>query len=99
MTEITQDDITQLTDYIEMAESLKRLRENKDFKKVVEEYFLDGGSVNLTKNITMVKPENEYVIIEEIKSRSYLYRFLMAIEERGVEAIEALKVINEESGE
>jgi len=91
------NEIIELTQDIEMADALKRLRNNKDFKKIVQELFLDGGCINLTKNIVVVKDKDE--IVEQIKSRGYLYRFLMEIENAGASALEAIRMSQEEANE
>lgn len=82
-------EITELQNDIALAESVARLRKNKDFKKVIQELYLDGGAINLAKNINVVKDKDE--VIDQIRSRGYLYRFLMEIEEAGISAIESLK--------
>jgi hypothetical protein len=86
------NEITEINTYtldIELAESLKRLRKNKDFKRIIEELYLDGGSINLAKNIVVVKSQED--LVDQIKARGWLYRFLMEIEDAGYAAIEALK--------
>lgn len=73
---------------IKLGESLARLKKNKDFKAVIQDLFLDGGAVNLTKNINVVKNQDE--VIEQIRSRGYLYRFLMEIEQNHNGAVQEL---------
>jgi len=80
---------------IELGESLARLQKNKDYKRIIKDLFLDGGSINLTKNMVVVRDKEE--IVEQIKARSYLYRFLMDIENQAIASIEALK--DQEVGE
>lgn len=82
---------------IQLAESLKRLKQNSDYKLLIEELFLDNGAINLAKNINVVRDKDE--IIEQIKARGYLYRFLMDIENDGIASIEALKELQEEGEE
>lgn len=91
------NEITDISTYqedIELGETLKRLQENKDYQKLIKELFLDGGSINLTKNFVVVRDKEE--IVEQIKARSYLYRFLIDIENNAYASIEALKELQEE---
>ena len=64
---------------LELGESLQRLKKNKDFKKLFLEMFLNQGCIILTKNMTVIK--NEEVIFEELRARSYAYRFMTDIEQ------------------
>lgn len=91
------NEITDISTYqedIELGETLKRLQENKDYQKLIKELFLDGGSINLTKNFVVVRDKEE--IVEQIKARSYLYRFLIDIENNAYASIEALKELQAE---
>lgn len=99
MTEITHVELKQINDTIELGEALERLRENKDFKKIIQEFFLEGGAINLTRNLTFVKPEDEANLIEQIKARSYLFKFLDMIDNDTLDAREALRIINEDDSE
>lgn len=91
------NEITELNLDIELAEALTRLQKNRDFKKIVQELFLDGGSQNLTKNLVVVKDKEE--IIEQIKARGYLYRFFMDIQHSGESALMTLKELQEDEEE
>jgi hypothetical protein len=82
---------------IKLGEALVRLEKNKDFKLIIRELFLDGGSVNLAKNINVVKNQDE--VIEQIRSRGYLYRFLMELEANHLDAINELASMQQEQGE
>jgi len=82
---------------IKLGEALVRLEKNKDFKLVIRELFLDGGSVNLAKNINVVKNQDE--VIEQIRSRGYLYRFLMELEANHLDAMNELVSMQQEQGE
>ena len=86
---MTNPEMQEINDAIELGEELAKLRKNKAFKKIIEDLYLDGGSINLAKNINVVK--NQEAVVEQIKSRGFLYRFLMEIEEDHINAIEALK--------
>lgn len=79
----------ELQEDIQLSEALIRLKENKDFKKLIEELYLDSGAINLTKNLAVVEKEEK--IIEQYKARSWLYRFFIDIENNGLAAVEALK--------
>lgn len=92
MNEIT--DVQTYEQDIKLGEAVARLRKNRDFKKVVEELYLDGGAINLAKNINVVKDQDE--VVNQIKARGYLYRFLMEIEHNAEASIEALKDSQEE---
>ena len=74
---------------LELAESLKRLYKNKDFKKIVLEGYLEQGSTFLTKNITKVKPEVKDMIVEEMVARSITWKYLDGIEEEANSILEA----------
>lgn len=74
---------------IELADSLKRLYKNRDFKKIILEGFLEHGTINLTKNYTKIKPEYKDDVVTELTSRSLLWRFLDNIEEEAGSIIEA----------
>ena len=74
---------------LELAESLKRLYKNKDFKKIILEGYLEQGSTFLTKNITKVKPEVKDMIVEEMVARSITWKYLDGIEEEAKSILEA----------
>lgn len=74
---------------IELAECLKRLLKNKDFKKIILDGFLEHGSTNLTKNYVKIKPEYREDIIAELAARGTLWRYLDSIEEEAASIIEA----------
>ncbi len=74
---------------IELAESLKRLYKNKDFKKIVLDGYLESGSTYLTKNMTKVKPEFRELLQEEIVARSLCWKYLDGIEEEARSILEA----------
>ncbi len=74
---------------IELAESLKRLYKNRDFKKLILEGFLENGSTFLTKNMTKVKPEYEDSIMLELKARSIVWKYLDGIEEDATSILDA----------
>ena len=74
---------------IELAESLKRLIKNKDFKKIVLDGYLENGSTYLTKNLMKVKDDYKPAIIEEMSARSILWRYLDGIEEEAASILEA----------
>lgn len=74
---------------IELADGLKRLYKNRDFKKIILEGFLEHGTINLTKNYTKIKPEYKDDVVTELTSRSLLWRFLDNIEEEAGSIIEA----------
>ena len=74
---------------LELAESLKRLYKNKDFKKIVLEGFLENGSTFLTKNMTKIKSEYEADVIIELKARSIAWKYLDSIEEEAKSILEA----------
>lgn len=67
-----------------MAEGLKRLYKNKDFKKIILDGYLESGSTFLTKNfvkVSKMKPEFEEEMMIEIKARSIAWSYLDSIEE------------------
>lgn len=74
---------------LELADSLKRLTKNKDFKKIILEGFLEHGTINLTKNYTKIKPEYKEDVVTELNARSLLWRFLDNIEEEASSILEA----------
>lgn len=74
---------------IELAESLKRLYKNRDFKKIILEGFLENGSTFLTKNMTKVKPEYEADIMNELKARSIAWKYLDGIEADAKDILDA----------
>lgn len=74
---------------IELAESLKKLQKNKDFKKIILEGYLEAGANNLMRNITKVKDEYKPAIVEEITARSIFAKFMDSIEEEAASIIEA----------
>ena len=74
---------------LELAESLSRLYKNKDFKKIVQEGYLENGAVFLTKNLKKVKTDIEPAIIEEMAARSIFWRYLDGIEEEARSILEA----------
>jgi hypothetical protein len=74
---------------IEMAECLKRLYKNRDFKKIILDGFLEQGSTYLTKNITKVKPEYKDAVIEEMTARSIAWKYLDSIEEEAQSILDA----------
>lgn len=91
------NEITEIQVYerdIELAKAYKRLSENEDYKLIITELFLEQGSQNLAKNIVVVKDQES--IVEQIKARGFLYRFLMDIENNGASAVEAIADLNEE---
>lgn len=88
------NEITDLQQDIDLADALKRLKENKDFQKLIEELYLDGGAIQLTKNFVLVNDRES--LVEQYTARSWLYRFLYEIEDNGITAIEALKDLNNE---
>lgn len=83
----TQEEIE--SSKIELAESLKRLQKNKDFKKIILEGYLENGSTYLTKNLTKIKPEYKESIVEEMTARSILWRYIDNIEEEARSILEA----------
>ena len=74
---------------IELAESLKRLYKNKDFKKIILDGYLESGSTFLTKNIMKVKSDYEADVVLEIKARSIAWKYLDNIEEEANSILEA----------
>ena len=83
----TQEEID--SSKIELAESLKRLYRNKDFKKVILDGYLETGSTFLTKNIMKVKSDYEADVIMEIKARSIAWKYLDSIEEDAASILES----------
>ena len=83
----TQEEIE--SSKIELAESLKRLYRNKDFKKVILDGYLETGSTFLTKNIMKVKSDYEADVIIEIKARSIAWKYLDSIEEDAASILES----------
>lgn len=83
----TQEEIE--SSKLELAESLKKLYKNKDFKKIILEGYLESGSKFLTKNITKVKPEIEEQVIVEMKARSILWKYLDEVEAEAVSIMRA----------
>ena len=83
----TQEEIEESK--LELAESLKKLQKNKDFKKIIQEGFLEDGSKFLTRNLTKVKEEFEDGIIEEMKARSIFWRYMDDILEEANSIMEA----------
>ena len=79
---------------IKLGEAITRLKKNKDFKLVINDLFLEGGAINLTKNINMVKDEE--IVVNQIKARGYLYRFIMELEDNANGAREALLDMQQE---
>lgn len=74
---------------IELAEDLRKLLKNKEFKKIVLDGFLESGSTFLCKNITKVKPEYKEAIVEEMTARSILWKYIDGIEEDARSILEA----------
>jgi len=79
----------EIMEAIELGKKLARLKKNKDYIAVIEQLFLDGGAVNLAKNITVVKDRDS--VIEQIVARGCLYRTLMTIEEDAENAMYELE--------
>ena len=77
---------------IELAESLKRLYKNKDFKKIVLDGYLESGSTYLTKNMTKVKSEFKEMLVEEIVARSLFWKYIDGIEEEARSIIESRNI-------
>lgn len=87
--------IPELQENIKLGESLARLRKNKDFKLLITNMFLDEGAKFLTINTTLAKDRD--AVMEQLISRSWLYRFLDEIERDAKNSILALEeIISEE---
>lgn len=74
---------------IRLAEQLKKLYKNKDFKEIILDGYLEQGSVYLTKNYTRVKEEHKANLVEQLNSRSDLWKYLDSIEGEAASIIEA----------
>lgn len=84
---------------IKLGEALTRLEKNKDFKLIIKELFLDGGAINLTRNITAIKEDKQHNVVEQIKARGHLYRFLMELQANADSAKEAMLDMQQEQAE
>lgn len=80
---------------IKLGDALARLKKNKDFKLIIQDLFLDGGSISLAKNLVVLKDREK--TIEQIAARGYLYRLLMEIEYSAEQALFELQ--NQANGE
>lgn len=78
---------------IELAVKLKKMMNTKEFKEIILNGYLESGSVYLVKNFTKVKPEEQMSIVEQMKSRSNLWKYLDGIEEEARNAIESRNFI------
>lgn len=83
----------ELQEDIKLGDALRRLRKNKDFKLLIDELYLDTGIKHLVTNIPVVNSRES--VHEQLTARSYLYRYLLEIEQNALSAIMAL----EEEGE
>lgn len=74
--------IPELTASVKLGESLDRLLNNRDFKKVIIDAYLETGSIMLTKNLSQVKHRENGkidIINDEMIARSLLYKFISDI--------------------
>ena len=74
---------------LELAEDVVWLCNNKRFKRVILDGYLENGSTYLTKNLMKVKDDYKPAIIEEMGARSILWRYLDGIEEEAASILEA----------
>lgn len=73
-----------------LADSLRKLYNNKDFKNIILNGYLESGSVYLVKNFTKVpRQEDQIGLVEQIKSRSNLWKYLDSIEEEAISILNA----------
>lgn len=83
----TQEEIEESK--LELADSLKRLYKNRDFKKIILEAYLTEGSKNLTRNLSRIKEEYKDGLIQELDARSILWKFMDSLEEDARDILEA----------
>ncbi len=85
----------ELTKFIELAESLKRLETNPDFKKLFLDFYIKewtAGRVSLlATNLKGQRPE----IMEQLVSVANFQNFLVFIENMGSTAKADLKLVKE----
>lgn len=93
----TPTEVQALNADIELGEAVKRLRKNKDFKKIIQGMYIDDGAKYLMQNYSVAK--NRDSVEEQIMSRSHLYRFLSEVESSGDQALIELKDMQEDSNE
>lgn len=70
---------------IELGHALNRLAGNKDFKKVIQEGYLENGALEQVKLLghpNMQSPEQQADIMKELQSASNLHAYFVSIMQR-----------------
>ena len=94
---ITPLELAQIDEDIKRAELLKTLKKSKAFKSLILDYFIDEGTETLMLNMSLKTDENfRDSMTEQLLARSYLKRFMMMIEQQGIEAEEYFREMNSE---
>ena len=96
------DEISQLESDRELGQALSRLERNRDYKKVIQSMYLDGGAITLTKNLktTSDRPNgNVQNLFAQLAARSDLYSFIGKIKEDGYAAAQVLSDYQQEAND
>jgi len=93
------EEIAQVESDLELGQSLARLKNNRDFKKLILKMYLEDGAIMLTKNLKKIKYNSNAkmdIINDEYIARSSLYGFMDDIEANALSGAEYMKELAEE---
>jgi hypothetical protein len=89
------NEIETLYEDVDMGKALDTLLQNRNFKKVILDGYISGGSEMLVKNLVKIPTDQRSIVMERMIGISRFNQHLESIVERAENAKETLAQYNE----
>jgi hypothetical protein len=92
-----KEELEFLQNEVALAESMTKLLNNKDFKKIFIEGFLKEDMVQIGYNFTNIQPEKRQLLVENLLARGILKQYIDSIITSGVNAKQSIELAEGEN--